>query len=54
MKHHLLTFLALLLAYSLSGPAEIVAIDNGDINSGEMSDASTRSLDRLGPLIPCS
>lgn len=29
---------------SVSGPAEIVAIDNGDINSGEMSDVSTRSL----------
>ncbi len=29
---------------SVSGPAEIVAIDNGDITSNEMSDASTRSL----------
>ncbi len=35
-----------LLKFSVSGPAEIIAVDNGDIRSDEMTDGDTRSLYR--------
>ena len=35
-----------LLKFSVSGPAEIIAVDNGDLRSDEMTDGDTRSLYR--------
>ncbi len=34
------------LSFSVSGPAEIIAVDNGDLSSDEMMDSCTRSLYR--------
>ncbi len=34
------------LSFSVSGPAEIIAVDNGDMSSDEMMDSLTRSLYR--------
>lgn len=35
-----------LLSFDVSGPAKLVAVDNGDINSGELHVADTRSLNQ--------